>query len=79
MSTKKLTGKIVSDKMQKTVVVTVEMHKKHPIYSKIVKNTRRFKARNETDAKLNDVVVIEECRPFAKGVSWKVVGKVKEK
>jgi len=79
MSAKKLTGKIVSDKMQKTVVVTVEMHKKHPVYSKMIKNTRRFKARNDTDAKLNDVVVIEECRPFSKDSSWKVVGKVKEK
>jgi small subunit ribosomal protein S17 len=79
MSAKKFTGKIVSDKMQKTVVVTVEMHKKHPIYSKTVKNTRRFKARNETEAKLNDLVVIEECKPFSKDVSWKVVGKVKEK
>jgi small subunit ribosomal protein S17 len=79
MSAKKLTGKIVSDKMQKTVVVAVEMHKKHPIYSKIVKNTRRFKARNDSDAKLNDVVVIEECKPFSKDVSWKVVGKVMEK
>jgi small subunit ribosomal protein S17 len=79
VSTKKLTGKIVSNKMQKTVVVAVEMHKKHPIYSKIVKNTRRFKARNDSDAKLNDLVVIEECSPFSKEVSWKVVGKVKEK
>ncbi len=79
MSGKKLTGTIVSDKMQKTVVVVVEMHKKHPIYSKTVKNTRRFKARNDSDAKLNDVVVIQECRPFSKDVSWKVVGKVLEK
>lgn len=79
MSAKKLTGKIVSDKMQKTVVVAVEMHKKHPVYSKMVKNTRRFKARNESEAKLYDVVVIEECKPYSKDVSWKVVGKVKGK
>lgn len=79
MSVKKLTGKIVSDKMHKTVVVAVEMNKKHSVYSKIVKNTRRFKARNDSDAKLNGLVVIEECRPLSKSVSWKVVGKVKGK
>lgn len=79
MSVKKLTGKIVSDKMNKTVVVAVEMNKKHSVYSKIVKNTRRFKTRNDSDAKLNDLVLIEECRPLSKSVSWKVVGKVKGK
>jgi small subunit ribosomal protein S17 len=79
MSAKRLTGKIVSTKMQGRVVITVEMHKKHPIYSKIVKNTRRFMAINDTDAKDNDVVIIEECRPISKNVSWKVIKKVEEK
>jgi len=79
MSTKKFTGKIVSTKMQNTVVVAVEMHKKHSIYSKIVKNTRRFKAQNEIEAKENDVVIIEECRPLSKTVSWKVIKKVEGK
>lgn len=79
MSTKKLTGKIVSAKMQKTVVIAVEVDKKHNMYSKSVRNTKKFKARNETEAKLNDMVVVEECRPYAKDVSWKIVEKVKEK
>ena len=79
MSAKKLKGKIVSNKMQNTVVVAVEMHKKHPVYSKIVKNTRRFKASNTVGAKENDLVIIQECRPLGKDVSWKVLEKVEEK
>lgn len=78
MSAKKLTGRIVSAKMQGVVVVAVEMHKKHPIYSKIVKNTRRFKATNEIGAKDGDMVLIQEGRPVAKSVSWKIIEKVKE-
>jgi len=73
MSSKKFKGKIVSAKMQKTVVVTVELPKRHPIYDKVVKNTRRFKARNEINAVLGDNVLIQECKPFSKDVTWKVV------
>jgi small subunit ribosomal protein S17 len=79
MSAKRFTGRIVSDKMQGTVVVTVEMHKKHSIYLKIVKNTRRFKAQNGIGAKHGDLVLIQECKPIAKKVTWKVVEKVEEK
>jgi len=73
MSSKKFKGKIVSAKMQKTVVVTVELPKRHPIYDKVVKNTRRFKARNEINAVLGNNVLIQECKPFSKDVTWKVV------
>jgi len=73
MSSKKFKGKIVSVKMQKSVVVAVELPKRHPIYGKIVKNTRRFKARNEIEAVLGNNVLIQECRPFSKDVTWKVV------
>ena len=72
MSKKTLTGKIVSDKMQKTIVVAVEMLKRHPIYGKSIRNTRRFKAQNDAGAKLNDIVTIEECKPISKEVVWKV-------
>jgi len=72
MSKKTLTGKIVSDKMQKTVVVAVEVLKRHPIYGKSIRNTRKFKARNETGAKVGDTVTIEECKPISKEVVWKV-------
>ncbi len=78
MSTKKFRGKIVSAKMQKTVVVAVEMHKKHAVYQKAVKSTKRFKARNEIKALLGDKVVIEESRPFGGKVTWKVIEKIKE-
>ncbi|MBU0535033.1 MAG: 30S ribosomal protein S17 [Patescibacteria group bacterium] len=73
MSSKKFKGKIVSAKMQKSVVVAVELPRRHPIYDKIVKNTRRFKARNEIEAVLGNNVLIQECKPFSKDVTWKVV------
>lgn len=73
MSKKTFIGKIVSDKMQKTVIVSVELPKKHPIYGKEIKNTRRFKAHNDTSAKLGDIVRIEECRPMSKEKTWIVV------
>jgi small subunit ribosomal protein S17 len=73
MAQKILTGKIVSNKMQGTVVVAVEIPKKHKFYGKPVKNTRRFKARNVLEAKLDDTVVIKGCRPYSKEVTWEVV------
>jgi len=69
-------GKIVSNKMAKTVVVAVELPKRHPIYGKAMKNTRRFKARTEEKFSIGDVVLIEECKPFSKEVTWVVTGKV---
>lgn len=73
MSKKRFRGKVTSDKMQKAVVVSVEVPKKHPIYGKMIKNTQKFKAHNEVNAKLNDEVIIEECVPFSKNVCWKIV------
>ncbi|OGC50467.1 30S ribosomal protein S17 [candidate division WWE3 bacterium RIFCSPHIGHO2_01_FULL_40_23] len=70
---KQFIGMVVSDKMQKTVVVSVEMPKRHPLYSKMIKNTRRFKAHNEIGAKKGDKVRIEECRPISKDKSFIVV------
>ncbi|MBT6401641.1 30S ribosomal protein S17 [candidate division WWE3 bacterium] len=65
-----LKGKVVSTKMQKTVVVAVDVPKRHPIYLKIVKNTRRFKARDEIGVKVGDIVNIEESKPFSKDVAF---------
>jgi len=73
MPKKVLTGKVVSTKMEKTVVVAVDMSKRHPIYRKIMKNTRKFKARDEMGVSDGDLVKIEESKPFSKEVSWKVV------
>lgn len=73
MSKKQLTGQVVSDKMTKTVVVAVEVPKRHPLYGKELKNTRKFKAHNEKGAKLHDMVVIEECAPISKEKTWVVL------
>ncbi|OGC47260.1 30S ribosomal protein S17 [candidate division WWE3 bacterium RIFCSPHIGHO2_01_FULL_42_13] len=73
MPKKVLTGHVVSAKMQKTVVVAVDMSRKHPIYDKIVKNTRRFKARDEIGTKEGDFVRIEESKPLSKTVNWRVL------
>jgi small subunit ribosomal protein S17 len=59
--------------MSKTVVVTVEMVKRHPIYGKRVRNTRRFKARDEIGVAEGAMVRIEESKPFSKEVNWKVI------
>lgn len=70
MAKRVFTGSIISDKMQKTAVVAVEMPKKHPLYNKEIKNTVKFKARNEIAAKTGDVVLIEECAPLSRHVFW---------
>ena len=78
---KKIKGKVVSNKMQKTVVVSVEERVRHPMYEKVMKKTRRFKARDEIGVKMGDPVVIEECKPLSKEVHFKVIevlGKEKE-
>ena len=72
-------GTVSSDKMNKTVVVTVLMTQRHPIYSKVLKVTKKLKARNEISAKLGDTVIIEETKPFSKDVSWVVKEKISEK
>jgi small subunit ribosomal protein S17 len=60
------TGRVVSDKMDKTVTVLVETHKKHPLYGKRVKYSKKFKAHDEqNEAKIGDVVRIMETRPLS--------------
>ena len=77
MAKKKLTGKIVSDKMQKTVVVLVESIKEHPKYKRRYKMHKRFKAHDENkEYKVGDTVVIEECNPISKDKNWKVINKI---
>jgi small subunit ribosomal protein S17 len=68
-----LTGKVVSDKMEKTVTVLVERQVKHPVIGKVVRRTRKYHAHNEgNDAKTGDTVLIVECRPISKTKAWKV-------
>ena len=62
-----LIGTVTSDKMDKTVVVTIERTTRHPLYGKVVKVNKKYKAHNENnDAKLGDLVRIRECRPISK-------------
>ena len=73
MPKKRFNGKVISTKMQKTVVVAVELPRRHSVYNKLVKNTKKFKARDDFGAKAGDEVTIEECVPFSKTVKWKVI------
>ena len=73
MPKKQLIGAVVSDKMEKTVVVEVETKKRHPVYHRVVKKRKKFKAHNEVGAKMGDTVVIVESRPLSKDKRWKVV------
>ena len=67
-------GTVVSDKMDKTVVVTVQRRKKHRLYHKVMTLTRRYKAHDETNAcHLGDIVRIEECRPMSRDKRWRVI------
>jgi small subunit ribosomal protein S17 len=79
MPKRRIQGQVVSTKMQKTVVVSVDMTKRHPIYGKLIKNTKRLKARDEMGVAVGDIVIIEEHRPLSKEVTWIVVEKVDTK
>ena len=68
------TGKVVSDKMMKTVVVAVERQERHALYGKIQKKTSTFLAHNEDDsAKVGDTVTIAESRPLSRRKRWVVM------
>ncbi|MDP2704698.1 MAG: 30S ribosomal protein S17 [bacterium] len=74
---RKLTGKIISDKMTKTRVVEVSRLKKHPRYKKYVKTTNRFKAHDEkNEYKTGDEVIIQETKPMSKDKRWVIVEKI---
>ena len=68
------TGKVVSDKMDKTIVVAVEDQVKHPLYKKIVKRTYKLKAHDENnECKIGDTVKVMETRPLSKDKRWRLV------
>ena len=68
------TGKVVSNKMQKTIVVAVEDHVKHPLYNKIVKKTYKLKAHDENnECQIGDTVKVMETRPLSKDKRWRLV------
>jgi small subunit ribosomal protein S17 len=67
-------GRVVSDKMEKTIVVAVETKVRHPLYGKIMNRTTKFKAHDENnEAKVNDRVLIMETRPLSKDKRWRLV------
>ena len=73
-STRTLSGKIVSDKMDKSITVQVERRVKHPVYGKIMTKSSKIKAHDEkNDARLGDVVPIAECEQISKHNAWKLV------
>ena len=67
-------GKVISDKMDKTIVVAVEDHVKHPLYKKIVKKTYKLKAHDENnECGIGDKVKVMETRPLSKDKRWRLV------
>ncbi|OUM95851.1 MAG: 30S ribosomal protein S17 [Paenibacillaceae bacterium ZCTH02-B3] len=67
-------GKVVSDKMDKTIVVAVETYKRHSLYQKRIKTTKKYKAHDErNEARVGDTVRIMETRPLSKDKRWRLV------
>ncbi|NLC68244.1 MAG: 30S ribosomal protein S17 [Clostridiaceae bacterium] len=72
-------GKVISDKMDKTVVVAIETSVKHPLYKKVIKRTQKFKAHDEENkCKEGDRVKVIETRPLSKEKRWRVVEIIEE-
>jgi small subunit ribosomal protein S17 len=74
MSRRVLSGRVVSDKMDKTVTVLVERRVMHPLYKKFIRRSKRYAAHDEENiCKAGDVVRIEECPPISKRKAWMVI------
>jgi small subunit ribosomal protein S17 len=68
-----LTGRVVSNKMQKTVTVLIERKVKHPLYGKYITRSTKYHAHTEDNLNEGDLVEIKECRPMSRTKAWKVV------
>ncbi|UDG81629.1 30S ribosomal protein S17 [Candidatus Profftia lariciata] len=69
-----LQGRVVSNKMEKTVIVTIERMVKHPIYGKFIKRTTKLHVHDEqNNCNIGDIIEIRECRPLSKTKSWILV------
>ena len=69
-----LQGRVVSDKMDKSITVVIERRVKHPIYGKFVRKSTKVHAHHENnECKIGDVVIVEQCRPLSKTKSWRLV------
>jgi small subunit ribosomal protein S17 len=70
---KSRTGVVVSDRMEKTIVVQIDTRVMHPVYKKYVRKRVKYKAHDETNnAKMGDTVLIEECRPLSREKRWRL-------
>ena len=73
------TGLVVSDKMDKTIVVAIEDNVRHPLYKKIIKRTVKLKAHDENnECGVGDTVKVMECRPLSKDKRWRLVEIIKK-
>lgn len=69
-----LTGRVVSDRMQKTITVLIERQVRHPLYGKIIRRSTKLHVHDEgSEAHVGDMVSIEECRPLSKTKAWRLV------
>ncbi|MDJ0740739.1 MAG: 30S ribosomal protein S17 [Gammaproteobacteria bacterium] len=69
-----LQGRVVSDKMDKSITVSIERRVKHPIYGKFVRKSTKIHAHDEkNECQIGDLVVVEQCRPLSKTKSWRFV------
>ncbi|GHC27704.1 30S ribosomal protein S17 [Kushneria pakistanensis] len=76
---RRLTGRVVSDRMEKSIVVMIERRERHPIYGKYMKRSTKLHAHDETNqAHIGDLVSIEECRPISKKKAWTLVEVVEQ-
>ena len=71
---RQLTGVVISDKADKTITVKIERKVKHPTYSKIMKRSTKVHAHDEGNtAKIGDLVTVQECKPYSKSKTWKLI------
>ena len=69
-----LSGRVVSDKMDKTITVLVERRVKHPLYGKVIIRSKKYHAHDENnECQIGDLVEIQECRPLSKTKAWSLV------
>ncbi|MGL9769821.1 MAG: 30S ribosomal protein S17 [Sodalis sp. (in: enterobacteria)] len=74
-----LQGRVVSDKMEKSIVVAIEHFVKHPIYGKFIKHTSKLHVHDKNnDSNIGDIVEISECRPISKTKSWMLIRVIKK-
>ena len=76
---RQMTGKVVSDKMDKTITVLIERRVKHPVYGKYISRTTKVHAHDEDNqCKMGDIVIVRESRPLSKNKSWTLVEVVEQ-